>query len=70
MTKGEMCWTERRWFCVSMNPPVPGVEIRIAGPDGQVLPERVIGRLQIRGAVVTPGYLRNPEANREAFVGE
>jgi acyl-CoA synthetase (AMP-forming)/AMP-acid ligase II/NAD(P)-dependent dehydrogenase (short-subunit alcohol dehydrogenase family) len=55
---------------IDLGPPVPGVEIRIAGPDQQVLPERVIGRLQIRGAVVTPGYLRNDEANREAFVGD
>jgi acyl-CoA synthetase (AMP-forming)/AMP-acid ligase II/acyl carrier protein len=55
---------------IDLGPPVPGVEIRIAGPDGGLLPERVIGRLQIRGAVVTPGYLRNSEANREAFVGD
>ncbi len=55
---------------VDVGPPIPGVEIRIAGPDRQPLPELVIGRLQIRGEVVTPGYLHNAEANREAFVGE
>ncbi|MCC6557952.1 MAG: amino acid adenylation domain-containing protein, partial [Polyangiaceae bacterium] len=55
---------------VDLGPPVPGVEIRIAGADDRVVPEGVIGRLQIRGAVVTPGYLRNEPANREAFVGD
>ncbi|HXO39971.1 MAG TPA: AMP-binding protein, partial [Thermoanaerobaculia bacterium] len=55
---------------IDVGPPIPGVEIRIAGPDQQPLPELVIGRLQIRGEVVTPGYLHNAEANREAFVGE
>lgn len=30
----------------------------------------MIGRLQVKGAVVTPGYLDNEAANREAFVGD
>jgi acyl-CoA synthetase (AMP-forming)/AMP-acid ligase II/NADP-dependent 3-hydroxy acid dehydrogenase YdfG/acyl carrier protein len=55
---------------IDVGPPLPGVQIRIAGPDLEVLPERVIGRLQVRGDVVTAGYLRNEEANREAFVGD
>jgi len=55
---------------IDVGPPIPGVQIRIAGPDNQILPELVIGRLQIRGGVVTPGYLRNAKANREAFVGD
>jgi amino acid adenylation domain-containing protein len=55
---------------VDLGPPVPGVQIRIADADNRVLPEGVIGRFQIRGAVVTPGYVDNPAANREAFVGD
>jgi acyl-CoA synthetase (AMP-forming)/AMP-acid ligase II/NAD(P)-dependent dehydrogenase (short-subunit alcohol dehydrogenase family)/acyl carrier protein len=55
---------------IDNGPPIPGVELRIAGPQGQVLPERMIGRIQMRGPVVNPGYLDNPEANAEAFVGE
>ncbi len=55
---------------VDLGPVRPGVEMRIAGPDNQVLPECVIGVLQFRGPVTTPGYLHNPEANREAFVGD
>ena len=30
----------------------------------------MIGRLQIKGPIVTPGYLDNDAANREAFVGD
>jgi acyl carrier protein len=54
---------------VSLGPPVPGVSIRIADSANRLVPEGVIGRLQIKGKVVTPGYLHNPEANDEAFVG-
>ncbi|MEO1088658.1 MAG: non-ribosomal peptide synthetase, partial [Acidobacteriota bacterium] len=43
--------------------------IRITDADNKVMPEGRIGRFQIRGAVTTPGYLDNPEANAEAFVG-
>ncbi|GET39922.1 SDR family NAD(P)-dependent oxidoreductase [Microseira wollei] len=50
--------------------PVPGVQIRIVDRENSLLPEGVVGRLQIKGKVVTPGYLNNPEANGEAFVGD
>lgn len=53
---------------VHLGPPVPGVQMRIVNADNDLLEEGVIGRLQIKGAVVTPGYLNNPEANAEAFV--
>src|SRR6266571_2702149 len=55
---------------VDLGPPIPGVQIRITDADNHLLPEGVIGRLQIKGAVVTPGYLNNESANREAFVGD
>lgn len=54
---------------VSLGGVSPGVAIRIANADNHTLPEGTIGRLQIRGPVVTPGYLRNDEANLDAFVG-
>lgn len=47
--------------------PIPGVTIRIADPDGVTCPEGVIGRLQARGAVTTPGYIDNAAANGAAF---
>jgi len=50
---------------------IDSVEIRITAADGVTpLPENVIGRLQIRGSVVTPGYVNRPAANHEAFVAE
>lgn len=55
---------------VDLGPPMPGVQIRIADEQGGTLPERVIGRFQIRGRVVTPGYLDNEAANQEAFPGD
>ena len=48
--------------------PLPGVEIRITDPaSGAVLPDGAIGRIEVRGANVTPGYWRMPEKTREAF---
>jgi acyl-CoA synthetase (AMP-forming)/AMP-acid ligase II/thioesterase domain-containing protein/acyl carrier protein len=55
---------------VDLGPLIPGVEIRITDERNQLVKEGVIGRMQIRGPVVTPGYLNNPDANAEAFVGD
>lgn len=55
---------------VSLGGPMPGVRIRITDSNNQLLPEGVIGRFQIAGAVVTPGYYRNEVANIEAIVGD
>lgn len=46
-----------------IGPPIPGVTIRIADRNNQPILENVVGRLQVRGAVVTKGYLDNPKAN-------
>jgi len=55
---------------IDLGPPIPGVEIRIVDGNNELLPEGVIGRFQIKGAVVTSGYLDNNIANGEAFVGD
>ncbi len=55
---------------IDLGKPVPGVKIRITDRNNQVIPEGAIGRFQIKGAVVTPGYLNNVKANEEAFVGD
>lgn len=55
---------------IELGPPMPGVEIRITDNENKVLPERMIGRFQIRGKSVTPGYFGNEQANRDAFVGD
>ena len=48
----------------SLGPPIPGVSIRIVNDDRQVVSEGTLGHLEVRGPVVSPGYFRNPEANR------
>lgn len=55
---------------IDLGPVIPGVEVRITDQQNQLVKEGVIGRMQIRGPVITPGYLSNPEANAEAFVGD
>ncbi len=52
---------------MSMGPAAPGALLRVADDNHQVLPEGMIGRFQVKATRVTPGYLDNPEANREAF---
>ncbi|MCP4104553.1 MAG: AMP-binding protein, partial [Desulfobacteraceae bacterium] len=50
--------------------PKAGAQFRAADLENNILPECVIGRLQIKGDMVTPGYLNNEEANQESFVGD
>ncbi|MBK9181060.1 MAG: AMP-binding protein [Acidimicrobiales bacterium] len=51
--------------------PVPGLEIRVCDPGtGQVLAEREVGELEIRGTSVTPGYYRRPDATAASFHDE
>jgi fatty-acyl-CoA synthase len=48
--------------------PVEGLEIRVVDPiTGDVLKEREVGELEIRGTSVTPGYYKRPDANLELF---
>ena len=43
--------------------PVPGCELRVTGDDGAVLDADRVGHIEIRGANVTAGYYRNPDAD-------
>ncbi len=48
--------------------PLPGVEIRITDPaSGAILPDGEIGRIEVCGPNVTPGYWQMPDKTREAF---
>ena len=48
----------------SLGPPIPGVGIRIVNDEQEVVLENTVGHLQVRGTAVSPGYFRNPQANR------
>ncbi|MER7674110.1 MupA/Atu3671 family FMN-dependent luciferase-like monooxygenase [Kitasatospora sp. NPDC096128] len=61
---------ERGTAFLSMGRPAPGARMRVAGEDGRALPEHWVGRLQVNSGRVTPGYLNNPAADRESFVGD
>ncbi len=50
--------------------PIRGTSLRIVDPDGRVLPEDRIGRLQVRGVTRMTGYHNNPVANRESFTAD
>ena len=48
--------------------PVPGLEIRIVEREtGNLMGEREVGELEIRGTSVTPGYYCRPDANEAVF---
>lgn len=46
-----------------------GAEVRIIDQAGRVLPAGQAGEVAVRGPGLTPGYLNDPEANAESFVG-
>lgn len=57
---------ERRVGSVGL--PLPGVEARIADPEtGNLLPDGVVGEVQIRGANLFKGYWQMPDKTAAAF---
>ncbi|MEO1376185.1 MAG: AMP-binding protein [Cyanobacteria bacterium J06635_10] len=52
---------------VEVGAPIPGVSLRIVNRQNQLVEEREIGALQVKGLTVTSGYYQNPEANQQAF---
>ena len=52
---------------VEVGRPIPGVSMRIVDTDDRILREGTVGRLQVRGPVVTAGYLGSEDVTRESF---
>ena len=50
--------------------PVPGLEIRVVDPLGNVLGDREVGELQVRGTSITPGYYKRPDVTAASFDGD
>ncbi len=53
----------------SVGRPVPGVRVRIEGPDGQLLGSDEDGEICVRGPVLMAGYWQSPEATAQAVRG-
>jgi long-chain acyl-CoA synthetase len=49
--------------------PIPNVEVRIVGADGQSLPPGQEGEIRVRGPGVMKGYYRLPEETRKVIDG-
>ncbi len=49
--------------------PIPGLEVRIAGPGGRRLADGEVGEIRVRGPSVFSGYYNDPEATAEALAG-
>jgi len=49
---------------VNCGRPVTGMEIEIRGPGGEVLPDRGIGKVYVRGASVMHSYFRDEESTK------
>lgn len=47
--------------------PIPGLEVRVAGPGGRPLPDGEIGELWVRGPSVFSGYYNDPEGTAEVL---
>jgi fatty-acyl-CoA synthase len=47
---------------VNCGKPVTGMKIEIRGPGGELLPDRGIGKVYVRGASVMHSYFRDPES--------
>ncbi|HEX6344840.1 non-ribosomal peptide synthetase/type I polyketide synthase [Umezawaea sp.] len=69
--RGELRWVEPDdpdgTAFVAVGRPAPGAALRVVDAEGEVLPERWIGALQVRSNRVTAGYANNAAATGAAL---
>ncbi|HZN17184.1 MAG TPA: AMP-binding protein [Micromonosporaceae bacterium] len=53
---------------VSVGPPLPGYDIAVRDDDGHPVPDRVQGRVMVRGPSMMTGYFEDPAATGTALV--
>ncbi|MBO0852567.1 MAG: AMP-binding protein [Nocardia sp.] len=53
---------------VAVGVPVPGIEVRITGLDGAVLPDGYVGEIRIQGPSVTEGYHGDEDITRATVI--
>ena len=61
---GQQDQPKRYRAVVNCGRPVTGMEIAIRGPEGELLPDRGIGKVHVRGASVMHSYFRDEESTR------
>lgn len=50
--------------------PLPGVEVRVVGDDGQLCGENQVGHIEVRGPNVFAGYWEMPEKTKQEFTAD
>ena len=55
---------------VNCGKPVDGMQIEIRGADGEILPDRGIGKVYVRGASVMHSYFRDEESTTACLTGD
>jgi malonyl-CoA/methylmalonyl-CoA synthetase len=54
----------------TVGPALPGVQLRVMGDDGQLLPSGDVGGIQVKGPGVFQGYWNMPEKTAEEFTAD
>jgi malonyl-CoA/methylmalonyl-CoA synthetase len=54
----------------AVGPALPGVSVRVAGPEAEPCAPGVVGAVEIKGPNVFAGYWRMPDKTREAFTAD
>jgi acyl-CoA synthetase (AMP-forming)/AMP-acid ligase II len=57
-------------LATTVGKPTPGVELRITGDDGRILPAGEVGGVEVRSPATMRGYWRDPDATAAAITAD